>query len=297
MITFPFLGRADKAGRLGNSLFQYAFMRCTAQRLGVQFYCPPWIGDQVFRLDDAAIRASQPTFISRKFSSDPLHCGFDEAALTIDDETEVFGFFQSWRFFQHLRDQVRLWYRLCDPIVEALSRRYRHVDLDASAGVHLRFGDKLGGYCRTYRFYFPSVAYYARALQRVGHQGTVCVFSDDFLLARLWLLPLRLRWPRLRFVWMEGNAPHEDLYLMSRCGRFISSPSTLSWWGAWLGDPQRPVVVPAEGAVRPNADVTVRDYWPPHWVQLPAMPPRYGWERLLIIGHVLCHKLLRRPIT
>ena len=47
MIAFTRLG---KMGQFGNQLFQYAFLyaflRTTAQRLGVKFYCHEWIGDK-----------------------------------------------------------------------------------------------------------------------------------------------------------------------------------------------------------------------------------------------------------
>jgi hypothetical protein len=49
MISFPKLGNY---GRLGNQLFQYAFLRSSARRLGVQFHCPKWDGGDIFDLDD-----------------------------------------------------------------------------------------------------------------------------------------------------------------------------------------------------------------------------------------------------
>ena len=39
-------------GGLGNQLFQYSFLRTQAERLGVKFYCPNWIGDEIFDLND-----------------------------------------------------------------------------------------------------------------------------------------------------------------------------------------------------------------------------------------------------
>ena len=53
MISFSKLG---SFGRLGNQLFQYAFLRSTAARLGTRFHCPQWIGDRVLHLDDAALQ-------------------------------------------------------------------------------------------------------------------------------------------------------------------------------------------------------------------------------------------------
>ena len=49
--------RLGQMGRMGNQLFQYAFLRTLARRRGTQFFCPPWIGDEIFTLDDAAERS------------------------------------------------------------------------------------------------------------------------------------------------------------------------------------------------------------------------------------------------
>ena len=58
MISFCKLGNY---GRLGNQLFQYAFLRMTARRLGTQFFCPKWDGDDIFNLNDEGERASEPS--------------------------------------------------------------------------------------------------------------------------------------------------------------------------------------------------------------------------------------------
>ncbi len=61
MLSFSKLG---EHGRLGNQLFQYAFLRTQAERLGVPFYCPHWTGDDVFTLEDEPQRINT---ISSKF--------------------------------------------------------------------------------------------------------------------------------------------------------------------------------------------------------------------------------------
>ena len=64
MIAFTRLG---KMGQFGNQLFQYAFLRTTARRLGVRFYCPEWIGDKIFSLHDQHERATKPVGVDFLF--------------------------------------------------------------------------------------------------------------------------------------------------------------------------------------------------------------------------------------
>jgi hypothetical protein len=48
-------------------MFQYAFARMTARRLGVKFYFPEWIGDKVFCLNDEDERATVIEGVHRKY--------------------------------------------------------------------------------------------------------------------------------------------------------------------------------------------------------------------------------------
>src|SRR4028119_1267925 len=105
MISFSNLGNY---GRLGNQLFQYAFLRTTARRLGTQFFCPKWDGDELFNLNDEGERASEPSGIIHHFDAHPQP-GFTSEALSIGDHTEIQGYFQSEKYFldKQLRSEER----------------------------------------------------------------------------------------------------------------------------------------------------------------------------------------------
>jgi hypothetical protein len=55
-----------------------------------------------------------------------------------------------------------------------------------------------------------------------------------------------------------------DLYLLTNCKYFIVSPSTFSWWGAWLS------IRKGKICVRPkNLNVSNnKDFWPKEWKSL-----------------------------
>ena len=264
MISFPSLG---SRGRLGNQLFQYAFLRTTARRLGTRFHCPEWIGDRVFHLDDAGERAdAQP--LAKRYRQSRTDVGYDRRAEGIGDGTEISGFFQSARNFDEA--SVRRWYRFREDAVAGVAARFEHVDLSDGVGLHLRFGDKR----HDLRFYLPRPRYYEGALARLPWRAHILVFSDDPQRSRSYLGSLRAR-----AVFVAGNEPYEDLYLMSRCRDFISSPSTLSWWGAWLGArADRTVVAPQEGVLRPGAPAASTDYWPEGWVRVRSLAPLRGYR-------------------
>src|SRR5262245_7132175 len=133
MISFSTLGTRSK---LGNHLFQYAFLRSTAQRLGVQFYCPRWIGDSVFRLDDSKERSEAPEGIVCQYREPASYTGLNTSALEIRDGTEIGGYFQTEQYLE--RQSVLRWYRLREDRVADVRRRYGHVDFENSVGLSVR---------------------------------------------------------------------------------------------------------------------------------------------------------------
>ncbi len=79
MLSFSKLGNC---GRLGNQLFQYAFLRSSAHRLGTRFHCPTWDGDAIFDLGDAEERAEAPLDI-RHFYDPAPQAGYVPEAMNI----------------------------------------------------------------------------------------------------------------------------------------------------------------------------------------------------------------------
>jgi len=265
VISFPKLGAY---GRLGNQLFQYAFVRSTAERLGTRFHCPAWVGDRVFQLDDAALRAA-PQPLPKTWRSSFLDVGFEPDALCIEDGTEIYGFFQSARCFD--AEAVRRWYRFREEAVAGVAARYAHVDFADTVALHLRFGDKR----TSARFYLPRPRFYLDALRNlVPARRHILVFSDDRRRSRSYLRGLPAH---AHFV--SGNEPYEDLYLMSRCRDFVGSSSTLAWWGAWLdARADKTVIVPAEGIFRPGGPRVATDYWPEGWIRVRGLSPLQGYR-------------------
>jgi len=257
MISFKTLGQH---GRLGNQLYQYAFLRTTAQRLGVKFFCPEWRGDKIFLLNDEQERSGVPAPMKTLYRQSFENCGFVESALHIEDGTDIIGFFQAARYFD--RGKVTRWYTFRPESVRAIQESYRHIDLAQCTGIHLRFGDMKANP----NYVVLSPRYYARALSRVRHRQHVLVFSDDADAARK-----HLRGVSGNFLYVEGNEDFEELYLMTRCRDFVCSMSTFSWWGAWLNEqPDKIVLAPPEGT-RPGSVMRCPDFCCPGWIPLDTM--------------------------
>ncbi|MFZ5802352.1 MAG: alpha-1,2-fucosyltransferase [Candidatus Omnitrophota bacterium] len=262
MISFVKLG---EHGWFGNQIFQYAYLRSQARRLGVKFCCPPWQGDEVFELNDEAERVRKPGKISRIYRQPKRNCGFEEKALKVRDGTDVRGYFQSARYFDD-PETVRGWFRFKEGKIRGVRQRWEHVDLSRSVGLHLRFREKQKVTKHRLRYCLPRGEYYRRALEIMSYRDTVLIFSDDLAMSRKWLSGIPGN-----FVFVEGNQDYEDLYLMTQCHGLVCSVSTFCWWGAWLNRrPDRRIVVPQEGHFRSGHAWKCRDYWCDDWIPIPG---------------------------
>ena len=257
MISFKTLGQY---GRLGNQLYQYAFLRTTAQRLGVKFFCPEWRGDKIFLLNDEQERSRVPGQTKTVYRQPLENCGFVEDALHIEDGTDIIGFFQAEQYFD--RGKVTRWYAFRPEGVRAVQENYRHIDFPQCTGIHLRFGDMKSN--PNYVVLPPR--YYAEALSRVRPRQQVLVFSDEMDRAKEHLRDLSGN-----FLYVKGNEDFEELYLMTRCRDFVCSMSTFSWWGAWLNEqPDKIVIAPPEGT-RPGSVIRCPDFCCSGWIPLDTM--------------------------
>jgi len=276
MISFSKLG---SYGRLGNQLFQYAFLRSTAERLGTRFYCPTWEGDTLFDLNDTHLRADQPEGIVRTFGP-PHQAGFFQGGLAIEDGSEIEGFFQSEKFF-HSRAAVKQWYSFKTELAARALRHLPQVQFENAVSLSLRLDDD---YAAT-REFFPlyPLSFYRRALQMARPYGQVVVFADRPDRARRFLASLGRD-----LIFPENIPPHEQLYLMSRFRDNVITNSTFAWWGAWLNANADCQVFAPSHWCRPGLPNVIDDILPESWTKVRATTP--------VVDHFLTWKLLH-PVS
>lgn len=247
-------------GRLGNQLFQYAFMRTQAEGSKLKLYLPKWIGDSVFHLEDKHIRSGPPREKLKEFCEPCDSFGYN--SIELPSAVDVTGFFQSERMFD--RVLIRRAYSFRESI---LARARECLGVDFNPSEDLAMGIRLGDFYTTPTHYCPRQLYYRAALRRFC-ATRIFLFSDDTQVAV----------KHIRDAGFDGQIlpmsipPILTLAAMSRFRNFIIGPSTFHWWGAWLSASEdKRVVAPLEGATRPGAPARAIDFWPPDWQTLRAL--------------------------
>lgn len=263
-------------GRTGNNLFQYALGRVLAEKHGVPlvldaswFNAAGWGEVSHFLKLPIKARVSRrmhlPARALRKItgkhrwqyggfpflSEKPGDHSFEPAFLDAPADCALFGYFQSWRYFASIEDDLRA--ELLHLLEEGCGRTARatvaraarpqlsEIPAPASVAVHVRRGDFLD---------HPAMcvcdeAYYHHAMaemrKRVSSPGFF-IFSDD------------PGWCRDTFAGDDITIvdsgrhawnPLHDLWMMSRASHHIIANSSYSWWAAWIGKkPGQQVILP-----------------------------------------------------
>ncbi len=274
MISFSKLGNY---GRLGNQLFQYAFLRTTAARLGTTFYCPAWEGDSIFDLRDGAERAERVSGIVEHFDQG-IQAGFTAQSLAVSDNTEIQGFFQSEDFYPD-KEAVRDWFAFKASVKAGPDLQYSDDYVASAVSFSLRIDTD---YSAT-REFFPlaPLSYYRRALGELKESPPLLIFADRPDLAREFFAPLGRQ--DMRFV--TGLSPAEQLYLMTRCRTNVIINSTFAWWGAWLNRrPDSTVISPAEWC-RPGVPNAITNIVCNDWKSVRATVPIWDHFQMWRLRH------------
>lgn len=233
-------------GRLGNNLFQIAACIGYAQKHNVEWgihkgYVErgfnvnqvdrflPWLPDR----NGWQFKAyNEPCFNYRDI---PFH----------PHGVRLVGFWQSERYFDNAKDQVRKWIKVP-----------KKTGMEDYVSVHVRRGDYV-----QHSSGFPpiTVDYIGQALAHFPGKK-IMFFSDD------------IEWCKIHFKnceYSEGLNEWEDLTLMASCGGHVISNSTLAWWGAWLGEGKTvaPHWLNWFGPSNPHNQNTF-DLLPKEWIQI-----------------------------
>ena len=228
MLTFNNLGNI---GRLANQMFQYASLKGIATNRGYSFSIPP---REVFGRNDFNVKNSDVMLydvfdletrnniglFQQNILHERMHTFDGELFNTCPDNVDLFGYYQSEKYFKHIEDEIRKDFSFKDELLD-LCKTFITKD---TISLHIRRGD----YVTNPNHPTQPINYYEKALSKLPNIPVI-VFSDD----PEWCNQQEL-FSDDKFMIAEGNSSDCDLCLMSLCKYHIIANSSYSWWGAWL---------------------------------------------------------------
>jgi hypothetical protein len=251
-------------GRLGNQLFQYAFIYAAAKRLNTTFYIDKGVEDFILP-KYFEVESDFPAALDRNlFSIDGyknifrVHGRkafykllntliFRGKKIVIDNEIApadalklvknnylYHGFFHSQNYFHDFKNEVREQFTIKKPFADAFSAiKQQFPDAKKKAIIHIRRTDYVA-----INISLP-VSYYKDAITKIAAPDVEYIFiSDDpaFIESEFAFIPHK---------YVSTQSEIIDFQFLMDADICILSCSSFSWWGAWLNqNPNKQVYAP-----------------------------------------------------
>lgn len=241
-------------GRLGNQMFIYATLLSLREKLNVDIVIPEsncintinasydmyhnfWVQSKCVLYDYFKITALKSKESYPIVYTEPKH-GYNESLYNVDTSIDqsIDGYFQSWKYFNDYKSIIKNEFSFNESCIKNVIGILDGVDNKIS--IHIRLGDALA---------HPNIfklnpEYITNILSQFNDDVyNYIIFCDNFEYIENWF-------PQDSSIHFMKYNEIESLYLMTQCDHFILSPSTFSWWGAYLGE-------------KPHSKVYTPDWW------------------------------------
>lgn len=266
MITFSKLGRY---GNIGNSMFQLAATLGIALKNNYdikipksQTYFEPNNNCYNISLHDGfniniPILTPEDQSNINNYYTEP-HFNYDPNAFNIADNTDILGYFQTEKYFLHIKNEIKNTFKFKQDINDKAYQLFKQLNInpEETTSLHVRRGDYT--YKQTHHC-LQDLSYFEAAIKRASLKN-ILVFSDD------------IEWCRLNFLntntyFSTTNNAFVDLLAMSLCRNVITTNSTFSWWGAWLNNyDEKLIISPSRWFGPALANLNTTDIIPTNWV-------------------------------
>lgn len=297
------IGIVSFSGRLGNQMFQYAYLLYLRSKLGKKrrFYLQAINNEplvSVFPIPSSDFLPNELAAGISQASSWQIESIFEKQASRVqnlvDSPLPIACYTGYWQCFDYVNANatlIREQFTFPEATLsEASAKLLKHIRNTCSVSIHVRRGDYCspknkmiyGGVC--------SIRYYRNAMRRMEtllqERPHYFIFTDD----PAWVkkhLPIE---NSIVVDYNQGKSDWEDMMLMSSCHHHIIANSTFSWWGAWLGNfPGQQIIAPEwwyNGVPTPHL-------FPDTWIRIPVRQPDF--ETATAVGLLLkdyCNRTL-----
>ena len=282
MLAFNNIG---SLGRLGNQMFEYAALRGIAARHSYDWMIPTpdRKGIENYSLHDCFKLSPDRNegIMFDQYAQEPYFHFCEELFEKCPDNVSLHGFFQSWRYFANVQDEIRKDFTFHDGILNPCLEMMEELEGQEPIMLHVRRGDPNLTDPRGFKWSYTQcgsmhpvqpIEYYEKALKAFDKNQPVIVFSDsvDWVKEQEFFSGDRFMISEPEDKYADGSyTPYADLCLMSLCSHAIIANSSMSWWGAWLQtNPDKMIFAPKMWFGPDYKDKDTKDLYCPNWILL-----------------------------
>jgi hypothetical protein len=181
--------------------------------------------------------------------------------FTVPDQTNLMGYFQTEKYFEHCSDLILGFFQFDKDIKKQAENNFPSFPVKLEyVSIHLRRGDYAG--LQQFHPVMDADYYFDAMTQFMDGDYCFLIFSDDIQYAK------ELFGEQENIVYIEGNDPAVDMCMMTMCDHNVIANSSFSWWGAWLNDnTNKKVIAPKRwfGPAYKGVHDT-KDLYPQSWI-------------------------------
>jgi hypothetical protein len=282
MISFKNIGL--ESARLGNQMSQYAAVLGLAYKNNYSFAIPyqneyksgtmfnldpniqNWIRvnfrvPEGFNITAPNLNKEDELLLTNNYEESTI--GFDKKFFSLPDNTNIHGYFQCEKYWEHIEDIIRKEFTFKDEFklpaeAQIKNIREKHPYL---VSIHVRRGDYVGN---QNRHPLQTLDYYQKALNNFDDKEyAFLIFSDDINWCKEYFGESE------RIFYINDNVDFTDMCMMSLCDHNIIANSTFSWWGAWLNNnPNKKVIAPSNWLGPEIKHLQSDDIYCKNWIKI-----------------------------
>jgi hypothetical protein len=195
------------------------------------------------------------------------HFHYDHAIKILRNGTYLDGYWQSEKYFKRIEPIIRREFTVITPPSIKNQKIIDKIKSCESISLHVRRGDYVTDPKTNTLYGTCPQEYYEKAIEQIKEKikhPAYFIFSDD----PMWTRSNMITGYPQTIVDINGvDNVHEDLRLMSYCKHHIIANSSLSWWGAWLSNHQKKIVIAPKKWFN-NYHKDEQDIIPERWVKI-----------------------------
>ena len=183
--------------------------------------------------------------------------GFEYSPIPYLENILLKGYFQSEKFLEI--DFIKNLFAIDSSSELYIENKYGHLLSQEIISIHVRRGDYVN---RPLRQPICEMPYFRRAIRYFGKNREFLIVSDDIE----WC---KRKFKGSNFHFTQSESPIIDLYIQSLCTHNIISNSSFSWWGAWLNNNERKIVIaPKKWFGVQMKNYNLKDLIPADWIRI-----------------------------
>lgn len=264
IVTFSQLGRH---GEFGNQLFQIAATIGYATKHNRDFLFPEWIGltsqDKYSKYFKFPIAQTNVLPKTEGFYKEP-HFNYEEIPF-FDENLDIFGYFQSEKYFQHCKEVIKKAFEPSDVLKNINILNYNN-----SVCIQLRFYDCSRPYNTQHigfdvdpqnQFYYQpeeNIEFFKKAIKFFGKNKNYYITTNNPQKAQ------QMFGNYENFYILDNFNYIEQFFIQTKCENNIISNSSFGWWGAWLNQNKEKEVFAPKNWFK-DKNMNTSDLYPLTW--------------------------------